>query len=63
VRTALIVVLRHAAPNQGLALAAVVITAMMMVSSLVDYPLRTPLLASLFVFALAEMAISAKKST
>jgi hypothetical protein len=61
-RTAFLVLLRRTGPNQGMAVAAVVVTAMMMVSSLVDYPLRTPLLGSLFVFACVEMAIAAKRS-
>jgi hypothetical protein len=47
---------RHAA-QRGLPRAAVCVTAMLMLSSLVDYPLRTPLLASLFAFCCVSMAL------
>ena len=59
-RTALLIVTQRAnAPNRGLARAGVIVTALLMLASLVDYPLRTPLLASLFVFACVAMARSA----
>jgi O-antigen ligase len=48
---------RSSAPQRGLPRAAVVITALLMLSSLVDYPLRTPLLAALFAFGCVEMAL------
>jgi O-antigen ligase len=41
--------------RRGTALAAVAITAMLLAESLVDYPLRTPLLGSLFAIACVEM--------
>jgi O-antigen ligase len=41
--------------RRPLAIAAVAITAMLIFSSLVDYPLRTPLLSALFLFACVEM--------
>jgi O-antigen ligase len=47
------------ASRRSLPRAAVVVTAVLMASSLVDYPLRTPLLAALFAFCCAEMALSA----
>jgi O-antigen ligase len=60
--TAAIVLMRHGnVPNRGLARAAVIVTALLMLASLVDYPLRTPLLAALFAFACAEMAFAAKR--
>jgi O-antigen ligase len=39
--------------------AAVIMTVILMASSLVDYPLRTPLLGAVFVFACIEMIFSA----
>ena len=60
--TAAIVLMQHGnVPNRGLARAAVIVTALLMLASLVDYPLRTPLLAALFAFACAEMAFAAKR--
>jgi len=59
-RTAGVVALRGGGANQGLARAAVAVTALLMLSSLVDYPLRTPLLASLFTFSCVAMAIAAR---
>jgi O-antigen ligase len=47
-------------PQRGLPRAAVVVTALLMLSSLVDYPLRTPLLASLFAVCCVEMALGAR---
>ena len=51
---------RSHAPQRGLPRAAVVVTTLLMLSSLVDYPLRTPLLASLFALGCVEMALSAR---
>jgi O-antigen ligase len=45
----------------GLPRAATVVTALLMVSSLVDYPLRTPLLAALFVVCCAVMAAAERR--
>jgi hypothetical protein len=42
--------------RRALAIAALTATAVLMLSSLVDYPLRTPLCATLFAIACAEMA-------
>jgi O-antigen ligase len=47
-------------PRRGLPRAAVAVTALLMLSSLVDYPLRTPLLASLFAACCVEMALGAR---
>ena len=52
---------RRQAPQRGLPRAALVVTALLMTSSLVDYPLRTPLLASLFAFAGVEMALGVRR--
>jgi O-antigen ligase len=57
---AVVTVQQGNSPNRGLARAAVIITGLLMLASLVDYPLRTPLLAALFAFACAEMAFAAK---
>jgi hypothetical protein len=51
------------APQRGLPRAAVVVTALLMLSSLVDYPLRTPLLASLFAACCVEMALAGRGRT
>jgi hypothetical protein len=51
---------RSHAPQRELPRAAVVVTTLLMLSSLVDYPLRTPLLASLFALGCVEMALSAR---
>lgn len=48
------------APQRGLPRAAVIVTALLMISSLVDYPLRTPMLASLFAVCCVEMALGAR---
>jgi len=48
---------RRGSPQRGLSRAAIVVTALLMLSSVVDYPLRTPLLASLFAFCCVEMAL------
>ena len=50
---------RHAG-QRGLPRASLCVTAMLMVSSLVDYPLRTPLLASLFAFGCVVMALGGR---
>lgn len=50
-----------ASPKRGLPRAAAVVTALLMISSLVDYPLRTPLLASLFAFCCVEMALADRR--
>ena len=42
--------------------AAMVVTVILMLSSLVDYPLRTPLLSALFALACVEIALSAEKA-
>ena len=47
--------------QRGLPRAAIVVTALLMVSSLVDYPLRTPLLAALFVVCCAVMATAVRR--
>ncbi len=49
------------ASRRSLPRAALVVTAVLMASSLVDYPLRTPLLAALFAFCCAEMALAAAR--
>jgi O-antigen ligase len=46
-------------PGRGLDRASIAVTALLMLSSLVDYPLRTPLLSALFVFCCVAMAASA----
>jgi len=43
------------------ALAAVMVTLILMMSSLVDYPLRTPMLAAIFAIACVEMAHAARE--
>jgi O-antigen ligase len=43
--------------------AAIVVTLLLMLASLVDYPLRTPLLAALFTFACVEMARVARAAS
>lgn len=54
--TALRIVRGDVSPaRRGTALAAIAISAMLLAESLVDYPLRTPLLGSLFVIACVEM--------
>ena len=47
--------------SRALGIAWVTATAILMASSLVDYPLRTPLLSALFAIACVEMARSAKR--
>jgi hypothetical protein len=49
------------ASSRALAIGWMTATAILMASSLVDYPLRTPLLSALFAVACAEMARSAGK--
>jgi hypothetical protein len=49
--------------RRAMATAAVVITAILMASSLVDYPLRTPLLGAIFAVACAEMMLTAAAGT
>ena len=46
----------RASRRRALAIAALTATAVLMASSLVDYPLRTPLAAMVFAFACVEMA-------
>ena len=59
VRTAAAIVRRKgSASGRGLARAAVAVTALLMLSSAVDYPLRTPLLAALFAVCCVEMALA-----
>jgi len=48
-------------PRRGLPRAAVVVTALLMLSSLFDYPLRTPLLAALFAACCVEMALGVRR--
>jgi O-antigen ligase len=48
---------------RALSVAWVASTVILMASSLVDYPLRTPLLSSLFAVACVEMARAAKRSS
>lgn len=48
-------------PRRGLPDAALAASALLMIASLADYPLRTPLLAALFAFCCAEMAIAARR--
>ena len=45
--------------RRSMTIAAIVVSAMLMAQSLVDYPLRTPLLAGLFALACCEMARAA----
>ena len=47
---------RESSPKRALAMAMAVATLIMMLSSLVDYPLRTPLLSSVFALACIELA-------
>jgi hypothetical protein len=47
--------------SRALGIAWVTATAILMASSLVDYPLRTPLLSALFAIACVEMARSARR--
>lgn len=49
------------ARRRTLAAAAATVTVILMVSSLVDYPLRTPLLGALFAVACVELALTADK--
>jgi hypothetical protein len=49
------------AARRGLPRAALVVTALLMLSSLFDYPLRTPLLAALFAACCVEMALGARR--
>lgn len=59
--TAVRVVGRGRSPNgQALSIAWVTATVILMASSLVDYPLRTPLLSALFAVACVEMSRSAR---
>lgn len=59
-RSITIIVRRRGTEAQrGLPLAASVVTLLLMISSLVDYPLHTPLLAALFAFCCVEMARAA----
>lgn len=54
----------RAAPSarrRTLAAAAATVTVILMVSSLVDYPLRTPLLGALFAVACVELALTADR--
>ncbi len=52
-------------PPSGRALSIAWVTAMviLMASSVVDYPLRTPLLSALFAIGIVEMARSARRSS
>jgi hypothetical protein len=43
-----------------MALAAATVTLILMISSLVDYPLRTPLLGALFAVACVELIAAAR---
>ena len=49
---------RPTADRRPIAIAALTVTIILMAKSLVDYPLRTPLLGGLFVLACLEMARS-----
>ena len=55
-RTATTILFASGSRHRTLGLAAAVVTLLLMTASLVDYPLRTPLLAALFVLACVEMA-------
>jgi O-antigen ligase len=46
-------------PRRGLPTAALVVTFLLMASSLVEYPLRSPLIAALFTFCCAVIAMAA----
>ena len=46
---------RLSSERKTMAIAAMVVTFMLMASSLVDYPLRTPLLGSVFIFSTVQM--------
>jgi O-antigen ligase len=54
---------RESAPRRAMGIAAAAGTLILMLSSLVDYPLRTPLLSSLFALLCVEMVRSAHKRT
>ncbi len=49
--------------SRALSIAWVTAMAILMASSLVDYPLRTPLLSALFAVGIVEMARSARRSS
>jgi O-antigen ligase len=55
--------LRPSAPRRALGMAMAAVTLILMLSSLVDYPLRTPLLSSLFVLACVELVRSKGRSS
>ncbi len=57
--SAAIAAARPTADRRPIAIAALTVTVILMAESLVDYPLRTPLLGGLFVLACLEMARSA----
>ena len=50
------------APRRALAMAMAAATLILMLSSLVDYPLRTPLLSSLFAIACVELIRSKRRA-
>ncbi|HEX4695431.1 O-antigen ligase family protein [Sphingomonas sp.] len=51
---------RESTTRRSLAIAAIAMTVILMASSLVDYPLRTPLLGALFAIACVEMRRAAR---
>jgi hypothetical protein len=51
---------RESVTRRALAMAAITVTVILMASSLVDYPLRTPLLGALFAIACIEMRRGAR---
>lgn len=53
---------RESAPRRALAMAMAAATLILMLSSLVDYPLRTPLLSSLFAIACVELIRSKRRA-
>ena len=53
---------RRAAPRRAMGMAMATATLILMLSSLVDYPLRTPLLSSLFAIACVELIKSRRRS-
>ncbi len=55
-----VMVARESVTRRTFGIAAIVITTILMASSLVDYPLRTPLLGSLFAFASVSMLRAAR---
>lgn len=54
---------RLPAERRAMSFAAVTITLILMLSSLVDYPLRTPLLGALFAVACVELAATARRAS